>query len=126
MGDPHEERERPAAEIGENARVDGNLLCDGCRIYGTVARSIIAPGVVVAEGATVRDSILLSGAVVEAGAVVDRCIVDKEVVIGSNTIVGDGEDNTPNQRAPELLNTGLTLVGRSAQIPAMCASAEMW
>ncbi len=110
--------ERPAAEIGENARVDGNLLCDGCRIYGTVARSVISPGVVIAEGATVRDSILLSGAVVEAGAVVDRCIVDKEVVIGSNTIVGDGEDNTPNQRAPELLNTGLTLVGRSAQIPA--------
>jgi glucose-1-phosphate adenylyltransferase len=110
--------ERPAAEIGENARVDGNLLCDGCRIYGTVARSIIAPGVVVAEGAIVRDSILLSGAVVEAGAVVDRCIVDKEVVIGSGAVVGDGEDNTPNQRAPELLNTGLTLVGRSAQIPA--------
>jgi glucose-1-phosphate adenylyltransferase len=66
----------------------------------------------------VRDSILLSATVVEPGAVVDRCIVDKDVVIGSGAVVGDGEDNTPNQRAPELLNTGLTLVGRSAQIPA--------
>ncbi len=82
-----------------------------------MARSIIAPGVVVAEGAVVRDSILLSATVVEPGAVVDRCIIDKEVVIGSGAVVGDGEDNTPNQRSPDLMNTGLTLVGRSAYIP---------
>ncbi|NWG19165.1 MAG: glucose-1-phosphate adenylyltransferase subunit GlgD [Chloroflexi bacterium] len=110
--------ERPAAEIGDGARVDGNLLCDGCRIYGTATRSIIAPGVVIAEGAVVRDSILLSGTVVEAGAVIDRCIIDKEAVIGADAVVGDGEDNTPNQQSPDLLNTGLTLVGRSAQIPS--------
>lgn len=110
--------ERPAAEIGEGARVDGNLLCDGCRIYGAVARSIIAPGVVVAEGAVVRDSIILSGTTIEAGAVVDRCIIDKEAVVGAGAVVGDGEDNTPNQQAPDLLNTGLTLVGRSARVPA--------
>ena len=42
--------ERPAVEIGDAARVDGNLLCDGCRIYGTVSRSVIGPGVVVHEG----------------------------------------------------------------------------
>jgi glucose-1-phosphate adenylyltransferase len=42
--------ERPAALLGETARVDGNLLCDGCRVEGTVARSIISPGVYVAPG----------------------------------------------------------------------------
>lgn len=109
--------ERPAVEIGVNARADGNLLCDGCRVYGQVSRSIIAPGVVVAEGATVRDSILMTDTVVEAGAVVDRCIVDKEVTIGAGAAVGNGDDNTPNHDAPELLNTGLTLVGRRARIP---------
>lgn len=110
--------ERPAVEVGDAARVDGNLLCDGCRIYGTVSRSVIGPGVVVHEGAVVRDSILLTDSVVEAGAVVDRCVVDKEVKIGANALLGDGDDNTPNQRTPELLNTGLTLVGRQAQVPA--------
>jgi len=109
--------ERPAAEIGAEARVEGSLLCDGCRVNGQVVRSVVAPGVVIAEGAVVRDSILLTDTVVEAGAVVDRCILDKETVVGAGALVGDGEDNTPNQAAPERLNTGLTLIGRRAQIP---------
>jgi glucose-1-phosphate adenylyltransferase len=110
--------ERPAVEIGMNARAEGNLLCDGCRIYGSVTRSVIGPGVVIAEGAVVRDSILMTDTVVEAGAVVDRCILDKHVVIGANALVGDGDENTANSDDPELLNTGLTLVGREAKIPA--------
>jgi glucose-1-phosphate adenylyltransferase len=110
--------ERPAAEIGPNARVEGNLLCDGCRIYGSVTRSVIAPGVFVAEGAIVRDSVILTDTVIEAGAVIDRCIIDKYTHIGAGALVGDGEDNTPNQQAPDLLNTGLTMIGRSAEIPA--------
>lgn len=110
--------ERPAALIGPEARVEGNLLCDGCQIYGQVIRSVIAPGVVVAPGAIVRDSILLTDTVVEQGAVVDRCILDKETVVGAGARVGDGEDNTPNQAAPERLNTGLTVAGRRARIPA--------
>jgi glucose-1-phosphate adenylyltransferase len=110
--------ERPAAEIGGQARVEGNLICDGCRINGSVTRSVIAPGVVIAEGAIVRDSILLTDTVVEAGAIVDRCVVDKGARIGAGALVGDGEDNTPNQLTPDLLNTGLTLIGRGAEIPA--------
>jgi glucose-1-phosphate adenylyltransferase len=110
--------ERPAAEIGPNARVDGNLICDGCRIYGSVTRSVIAPGVVIAEGAVVRDSVILSSAMIEPGAVVDRCILDSGVRIGAEALVGHGEDNTPNQQAPDLLNTGLTVIGRNAEVPA--------
>ncbi len=109
--------ERPAAEIGAAARVEGSLLCDGCRVNGHVARSIIAPGVVIAEGAVVRDSIVLTDTVIAAGAVVDRCILDKEVVVGAGALLGDGEDNTPNQTVPEQVNTGLTLVGWRAHIP---------
>jgi glucose-1-phosphate adenylyltransferase len=110
--------ERPAAEIGAEARVEGSLLCDGCRVRGNVVRSIVAPGVVIAEGAVVRDSILLTDTIVEAGAVVDHCILDKETVVGVGALVGVGEDNTPNQAAPEWLSTGLTLVGRRARVPA--------
>ncbi|MBC8162566.1 MAG: glucose-1-phosphate adenylyltransferase, partial [Roseiflexaceae bacterium] len=105
-------------EIGDVARVESNLLCDGCRIYGTVNRSVIGPGVVIHAGAVVRDSILLTDTVVEAGAVVDRCVVDKEALIGAGALVGNGEEHTPNQSAPEMLNTGLTLIGRRARIPA--------
>ena len=113
--------ERPAALIGPEARIEGDLLCDGCQIHGQVTRSVIGPGVIVAPGAIVRDSILMTDTVVEAGALVDHCILDKEVVVGANARVGDSEDNTPNQAAPERLNTGLTVAGRRARIPAGAA-----
>lgn len=109
--------ERAPAKIGPNAKVDGNLLSNGCRVNGVVERSVLSPGVFVAEGAVVRDSVILNDAAIEEGAVVDRCIVDKEVVIGAGTQIGYGDDNTPNVDAPEQINTGLTLVGKGSVIP---------
>ncbi|HEX9117626.1 MAG TPA: sugar phosphate nucleotidyltransferase [Anaerolineae bacterium] len=109
--------ERAAAWLGSEARVEGNLLSDGCRIEGTVMRSVIAPGVYVAPGAVVSDAILMNDAVVEPGAQVDRVIVDKRVRIGEGAVLGGGDDNTPNKRWPDRLNTGLTLVGKGAVVP---------
>jgi glucose-1-phosphate adenylyltransferase len=110
--------ERPAALIGPDARVEGNLLCDGCRVDGTVMRSIISPGVYIAPGAVVRDAIVMNDCVIEAGAEVDRAILDKRVRVGEGARVGRGDDNTPNREAPQRLNTGLTLVGKASSIPA--------
>lgn len=109
--------ERAPAKVGPSAQVGGNLLSNGCRVDGTVERSVLSPGVYVAEGAIVRDSIILSDTVIEAGAVVDRCIIDKRVVVGANARVGDGDDDAANQLMPQALNTGITLVGKDAVVP---------
>ena len=112
--------ERPAALLGAGARVVGSLVCDGCHIEGSVQRSVISTGAYVAAGAVVRDSIIMTDAVIESGAVVDRAILDKRVVVGARAQIGCGEDNTPNQRWPDRLNSGLTLVGKAAEIPEDC------
>jgi len=109
--------QRPPVFFAAEARVEGNLLCDGARVEGTVQRSIIGPGAVVSGGAVVRDSIVMNDSVIEAGAEVDRAIVDKEVVIGEGARVGWGDDNTPNEDLPEVLNTGISLIGKRAQVP---------
>ncbi|GIV80042.1 glucose-1-phosphate adenylyltransferase subunit GlgD [Litorilinea aerophila] len=109
--------ERAPVKIGPNAQVNGNLLSNGCRVDGLVERSVLSPGVYVAEGAVVRDSIILNDTVIEAGAVVDRAIIDKGVVVGAGARVGDGDDNTPNEAMPQQINTGLTLVGKQSVIP---------
>lgn len=109
--------QRPGVELGESARVENCLVSDGCRIHGYVTRSILSPGVYVSPGAIVRDSIILSDTWIGSGAVVDRCIVDEHVRIGNHVLLGDGDDNTPNDLAPNRLNTGLTLVGLRAHIP---------
>jgi glucose-1-phosphate adenylyltransferase len=66
----------------------------------------------------VRDSIVMTDAVIEAGAEVDRSVLDKRVNVGAGARVGCGDDNTPNGKWPERLNTGLTLIGKDAAIPA--------
>ncbi|MBI1801090.1 MAG: glucose-1-phosphate adenylyltransferase subunit GlgD, partial [Chloroflexi bacterium] len=108
--------EQPAALVGPDARVDGNLLCDGCRVDGQVSRSVIAPGVYIAPGAVVRDSIIMHDSVIGEGAALDRVIVDKQVVIGGGARIGGGDD-TPSRRAPQRLNTGLTLIGKGTRVP---------
>ena len=105
------------AKIGPNGQVGGNLLSNGSRVDGTSERSVISPGVYIAEGAIVRDSVILNDTVIEAGAVVDRCIIDKNVLVSANARVGDGDDNVPSKVLPEVLNTGLTLVGKGAIVP---------
>lgn len=110
--------QRPGVELDSHSRIENSLVCDGCRVQGYVSRSIISPGAYIARDATVRDSIILNDAHIGAGAVVDRCIIDEEAVIGDGAILGDSQENTPNQETPEWLNTGLTLVGMRARIPA--------
>jgi glucose-1-phosphate adenylyltransferase len=109
--------ERAPVRLGPNADIDNTLLSNGCQIDGIVERSVLSPGVRVAEGATVRDSVILNNTVIEPGAVVERCIVDKDVYIGAGALVGHGEDNTPNARLPERINTGITLIGKNSRIP---------
>jgi glucose-1-phosphate adenylyltransferase len=109
--------DRPGVEIGLTARVENSLLSDGCQVHGSVVRSVLSPGVYVSPGATVRDSVIFGDAWIGPDAVVERCIIDEGVRVGAGTLIGDGEDNTPNHQAPERLNTGLTLVGLHAQIP---------
>jgi glucose-1-phosphate adenylyltransferase len=109
--------EQPPAKIGPEARVGGNLLSNGCIVEGTVERSIISPGVFVSAGAVVRDSVVMNDTRIGPGAIVERAIVDKEVEIPEGVHIGSGNDNTPNRQLPEYLNTGLTVIGKRAQLP---------
>jgi glucose-1-phosphate adenylyltransferase len=53
--------------------------------------------------------------------VIDCCVLDKEIEIGANTHLGMGDASTPNQLEPANLNTGITIVGKRAHIPANTA-----
>ncbi len=110
--------EQPPVMIGAEAWVGGNLLSNGCVVEGTVERTVLSPGVRVAPGAVVRDSVIMNDTYVGPGARIERAIIDKEVVIGDTAEVGYGVDNVPNHQNPERLNTGLTVIGKRAKIPA--------
>lgn len=66
--------QRPAVEIGAEARIENSMVSDGCRIYGQVLRSMLSPGVFISSGAVVRDAIILGDTWIGPDAVIDRCI----------------------------------------------------
>jgi glucose-1-phosphate adenylyltransferase len=106
----------PSVKVGPDARATRSLLSVGCIINGTVEHSVLSPGVYVEKGATVRDSIIFDDTRVEAGAVIERSIVDKEVLVGANARVGAGDDMTPNQERPDIVHSGISVIGKRAVV----------
>ncbi len=108
--------DRPPAMVSE--RVIGSLLSHGCVIRGRVEHSILSPGVQVAEGAIVKDSIIMSDSIIGPDSIIDYAILDKEVVVEAGCHIGFGDNFQANHKNPAVLNAGLTVVGKRAQIPA--------
>jgi glucose-1-phosphate adenylyltransferase len=111
-------QERQPAVIGPSANLDQVLLTHGCRVEGTVKRSILFPGVQVEEGAVVENSILFFDTVVEAGARLKKTITDNGVRIGEGARIGDRGKVSPNKTFPQILSSGLTVIGRNSRLPS--------
>ncbi len=109
--------ERPPVKIGTAGEISRSLISNGCLVSGTVINSVLSPGVVIEAGAVVRDSVIMNDTIVRAGAHIDRCIIDKGAVVGRDSVVGHGDDMTPNQTEPKNITSGITIVGKSARIP---------
>jgi len=122
LHDPHwivhtRSEERPPAKMGPQAHVVHSLVSNGCVIGGHVEHSVLSPGVYVSPGAVVRESVIINDSWIGPGAVVERSIIDENVVIGAGTYLGHGDDMAPNQKMPDRLNTGITVVGAGAHVP---------
>jgi glucose-1-phosphate adenylyltransferase len=110
--------ERPPVKCIPPGQIVKSMVSNGCVIQGTVINSVLSPGVRVEQGAVVRDSVIMNGSIIRSGAQVSCCVLDKEVEVGANACLGAGEDNTPNKQEPANIHTGITIVGKRAQIPA--------
>lgn len=108
----------PPARFGSHARVRDSLISPAALIDGEVSRSVISPGVIVEEGAVVRESIIQHRCVIRAGAVIDGSILDKEVSVGRGCVIGHGDRGVANFERPDIVNAGITVVGKRVTIPS--------
>ena len=99
---------RVPARVLDGGSVVDSLLSPGCRVAGTVVRSVLGPGVVVEPGATVRDSVVFADNLVRAGATVDWSVIDRNCTIESDSTVG-----SPAEENGEQDDDAIVLVGRA-------------
>ena len=108
----------PPARFGARADVSNSLISPAASIHGKVVRSVISPGVVIEDGAEVRDSIIQHRCIIRSGAVIDRSILDKEVSVGRGSMIGDGAGNVANFERPDIINTGISIIGKRVVVPS--------
>jgi len=110
--------DRIPARFASGSKVKRSMISAGCVIEGEVVNSVLSPGVKVGPGSRVKDSIILHDCVIEEGATVDLAIMDKRVKVGKGAVIGTGNNkNIPNSKYPDHLYTGISLVGKEAEIP---------
>ena len=110
-------RDRPPARIGRNAVIENSLVHNGCQVDGEVSNSILFSGVKVAEGAVVKNSVLFFGTKINSGAFLDKTITDFDVQVGTGCMIGEGRCETPNKEYPNLLKSGISLIGKDVSVP---------
>ena len=110
--------DRIPARFASGNKVKRSMISAGCVIEGEVVNSVLSPGVKVGRGCRIKDSIILHDCVIEEGATVDLAIMDKRVKVGKGAVIGIGDNkDIANSRYPDHLYTGISLVGKEAEIP---------
>jgi glucose-1-phosphate adenylyltransferase len=110
--------DRPPSVFGPHAKLRDTRVPAGCRIDGSVYKSVLFSGVRVARGARVEEAILLDGVRIDEGAIVRRAIIDKEARVCSGAIIDGGRKTAPNAKYGKCDAAGLSLIGKGVCLPA--------
>ena len=110
--------ELPAARVDAGAVLEDVVVSAGCRVHGTVRRSVLGPGVVVEAGAVVEDSVLFSGVEVGRDARVVTALLDENVRVDAGARVGEPTRATRAHDDHVAVVARDSVVGRGARIRA--------
>ncbi|MGQ9621944.1 MAG: glucose-1-phosphate adenylyltransferase [Candidatus Caldatribacteriaceae bacterium] len=109
--------DRPPVKLSHDAFVERSILGSGTIVEGRVINSVLFSGVRVKKNTVVCDSVVMNDTIIGEGALVHRAVLDKSIVVGEEAVVGYGEDWSPNRKFPDMLRSGLTVVGKNTRIP---------
>ncbi len=107
----------PPAHVVPGAVIRNSAVSAGCKVRGKVINSVLSPGVSVESDALIKDSIIMHRCSIAKGCIIKKVIADKDVRFGPGATIGGSEPEKPNTDFPSHLNTGITLIGKWAEIP---------
>ncbi|NEB81686.1 glucose-1-phosphate adenylyltransferase [Streptomyces sp. SID14478] len=82
----------PPAKFCAAGIANESIVSPGCVIRGQVTRSVLSPGVTIADGAVVQGSVLHDNVTVGRGAVVRGAVLDKNVEVPAGATIGVNPD----------------------------------
>jgi len=99
---------------GRTGHAVESMVSAGVQIAGSVERSVLSPGVVVARDARVEGSVLMDGVRVGEGAVVRSAIVDKGVMVPDGYELGVNAER--DRELFTVTDGGVTVLGKKTVI----------
>ena len=78
-------RDEVPTHYGEHAEVNECMIADGCRIDGSVERSILFRDVSLGKNCVIRNSIIMQGTSIGENVIIENAIIDKNVIISNGT-----------------------------------------
>ncbi|MBN2325353.1 MAG: hypothetical protein JXQ30_16610 [Spirochaetes bacterium] len=116
--------EEDAAAVLAPGFVKNSYISSSCTVEGYVSGSVLFPHVRVGEDAKVIDSIVMSNNYIGEGAIVQNTVICENGAlpkvtpnIGVGSRIGEDDQSGANGRYPQFIHGGITLVGRSVEIP---------
>ncbi|MGM0471528.1 MAG: glucose-1-phosphate adenylyltransferase [Bacillota bacterium] len=110
--------EKPPVKLGLQGQAIKSLVSNGAVVNGQVENSVLSPGVVIESGAVVKDSVIFNNTRIKSGCQINKSIIDKNVVVEPKVKIGCSGELEANFEQPEILYSGLNVVGKGALIPA--------
>ena len=74
-------RDRVPSYYGENCRIDGCIVADGCMLGGEAENCVLFRQVTLKPGAKAENCLIMNDTVVGEGAELKNVILDKDVVV---------------------------------------------
>lgn len=108
----------PPVKFGEKATVHGSLISNGSVVDGSLENCVLSPGVIINAGCLLKNCVILNNVTIGKNCVIENTVIDKDVNIGDNCIIGFGTNLTPNDEIPNVLSSGINVIGKKATIPS--------
>ncbi|MFI1395724.1 glucose-1-phosphate adenylyltransferase [Streptomyces sp. NPDC020681] len=109
----HHSQLPPARFIGAGIASE-SIISPGCVVRGQVTRSVLSPGVTVAEGAVVQGSVLHDNVRIGRGAVVRGSILDKNVDVPPGATIGVNPER--DQELYTVSKNGVIALGKGQKV----------
>ncbi|MGC8765642.1 MAG: hypothetical protein ACP5QT_07125 [Brevinematia bacterium] len=111
------------AFLDKGSYIKNSIVGNNVELNGHIENSVIFSNVRIDKGAIIRNSLILPGNHIGSNTEINNTIIDEfrddntQPNIESHSIIGNGRAIRANTKFPNILNFGVTLLGKDVRIP---------